>query len=197
MLKCKKEFNEANENSTPTLSIVLVGYAGLGGSIELIKDNEEKLSKHFSKYFMSLCKKLDSFLVESEPFCGEKIAQEYISGEVLELGKLGIHNSLWSALWNICELNLAKKEQIGIDVDITQIPIRQETIEICQFFGLNPYKISSKGSYLILTKDPDKVITLLEREKVKASMIGVLTDKKERIIRRADYIRHLPRPSVG
>ena len=176
-----------------TLSILLVGYVGLGGSIALVKENEEKLSKHFSKYFMHLCKKMDLYLVKPNLLYGEKCESAPFYGEVIELGEMNIYNSLWSALWNLCELNPFKREQMGIDVDVSKIPIRQETVEICQFFCLNPYKISSRGAYLILTTEPDKVIAHLKKGEIKVTLIGVITDKKERIIRRADDIRYLPR----
>ena len=158
--------------------ILFVGYVGLEASLELVKENEEELNKHFSKYFMAQCKKLESFLVKPE----------------LIENAIEVECSLWSTLWNICELNYLGQEQMGIDVDVAKIPIRQETIEICQFFGLNPYKISSKGCYLIFTSKPDKVIGQLEKAGNKACVIGVITNKKERIIRRADDIRYLPRP---
>ena len=32
---------------------------------------------------------------------------------------------------------------VGLEIDLKKIPIRQETIEICEFFDLNPYKLLS------------------------------------------------------
>ena len=42
---------------------------------------------------------------------------------------------------------------VGLEIDLKKIPIRQETIEICEFFDLNPYKLLSGGSLLLAAAD--------------------------------------------
>ena len=34
-------------------------------------------------------------------------------------------------------------------MDFSKVPIRQETIEICEIFDINPYKLNSEGAVLI------------------------------------------------
>ena len=34
-----------------------------------------------------------------------------------------------------------------------KIPIKQETVEICEVFGLNPYELISGGALLMVTPD--------------------------------------------
>ena len=35
-----------------------------------------------------------------------------------------------------------------MDVDLRRIPIRQETIEVCERLDVDPYKLEAKGSVL-------------------------------------------------
>ena len=39
-----------------------------------------------------------------------------------------------SALWKMAEAS-----QVGLEMDFSKVPIRQETIEICEIFDINPY----------------------------------------------------------
>ena len=41
---------------------------------------------------------------------------------------------------------MAEASQVGLEMDFTKVPIRQETIEICEIFDVNPYKLQS-GNY--------------------------------------------------
>ena len=54
-------------------------------------------------------------------------------------------------LWEVAE-----GANVGLEADLKKIPIRQETVEICEVFHLNPYHIMSSGSVLAVTEDgPD------------------------------------------
>lgn len=47
---------------------------------------------------------------------------------------------IFGALWE-----MADGAGIGLDVALKRIPIQQETVEICEFFGVNPYQMLSTG----------------------------------------------------
>ena len=47
-----------------------------------------------------------------------------------------------SALWKMAEAS-----QVGLEMDFSKVPIRQETIEICEIFDINPYKLNSEGLF--------------------------------------------------
>ena len=49
-----------------------------------------------------------------------------------------------AALWKIAEAS-----GVGLSADLRSVPIRQETIEICEVFDVNPYKLLSGGSILL------------------------------------------------
>ena len=189
--------------------IIVAGYIGLKGSLEIAKEKEDQLRGHFSKYFMNQIKECEKHLVSSNTLKEMKVGGNFLFKEIESLQKENIKEinrdenvmiplggsednlsylSLWLALWNLCE-----SWKVGVEVEFSNIPIRQETIEVCQFVGLNPYQISSKGSVLIFTSKPERVMEELEKKGIPANVIGKTTDKKERLIKRGDYVRHLPR----
>ena len=59
-----------------------------------------------------------------------------------QIGSGGILASLWE---------LAETVRTGFEIEMPQINLKQETVEICEFYRLNPYLMTSAGSYLILT----------------------------------------------
>ena len=70
----------------------------------------------------------------------------------------------------------------GLCVDLKKIPIRQETIEICEFFNLNPYQLISSGSMLIGTDHGSQLVDALAKEGIHASVIGKAVEGNDRVI---------------
>ena len=76
-------------------------------------------------------------------------------------------------------------------VFLDQIPIKQETIEICEYYDLNPYKLISSGSLLITIDDSEKLVKELLESNIQATVIGKITDGNERIVIQSDSERSL------
>ncbi len=111
----------------------------------------------------------------------------------LSSGALMTHDvsmgGIFAALWDISE-----RAGCGMEVDLKKIPIRQETVEITNYLGLNPYQMISGGSLLIIAPDGDRVVRSLEDAGINATIIGVTTNKNDKIIRNEDEIRYLDKP---
>ena len=93
---------------------------------------------------------------------------------------------IFGALWE-----LANSAGVGLEIDLKKIPIRQETIEICEFFDLNPYKMLSGGSLLIAAEDGNEVVRELEKASIPAVVIGKATDSNDRVLISDDERRFL------
>ena len=52
--------------------------------------------------------------------------------------------------------------QLGLEAYLREIPIRQQTVEICEFFGLNPYQLLSGGSMLMAAEDGNALVRIIE-----------------------------------
>ena len=70
----------------------------------------------------------------------------------------------------------------GFEVQHVDIPIRQETIEICEFFNINPYLLDATGCLFVVVEDGEKLVEYLTEQEMEAAVIGVVTEKKEKLI---------------
>lgn len=46
--------------------------------------------------------------------------------------------------------------------DLKKIPIRQETVEICEYFDVNPYGLISSGMMLMASADGNALVLALQ-----------------------------------
>ncbi len=65
---------------------------------------------------------------------------------------------------------------------ISKLPIRQDTIEISEFFDINPYKLLSGGSLIIIAADGTRVVRELEKTGQNAVIVGATTDSNDRVL---------------
>ena len=105
---------------------------------------------------------------------------------VRQIGSGGILAALWE---------LSETAHTGFEIDMPQIALKQETVEICEFYRLNPYLMTSAGSYLILTSEAEAVVRVLEDAGVSAVRLGAARDQSARVIRNGEEIRYLDRPA--
>ena len=104
-----------------------------------------------------------------------------------DLSEGGIFGALWE---------MADGAGVGLDVTLKKIPIRQETVEICEFFGVNPYQMLSTGALLIAVKDGEGLVQKLGIEGIPAAVIGRTTAGNERILRNGEEVRYLDKPQM-
>lgn len=98
---------------------------------------------------------------------------------------------IFGALWE-----MGSGSGLGFEVDIKKIPIRQETVEICEHFDLNPYMTHSSGSLLIVTPDGEMVLENLKEHGISAAIIGEMTQDKARKILNGEEVRYLDKPQM-
>lgn len=105
---------------------------------------------------------------------------------VFQAGSGGILAALWE---------MAETLHIGFEAELSGISVRQETVEICEFYRLNPYQMASSGSFLIVTEDAPGVIEILEKAGARAGRLGVIKAQNARVITSGEEIRYLDRPA--
>lgn len=176
----------------PGSSIVMTKWAGMEASFLLAAEREEELSRRFPVSIINRMKKMSdalSIAVES--------AAAAMSGVqmMLALSEGGVYTALW---------DLALAAGTGLSVNLEQIPILQETIELSNYYDIDPYQMSSEGSLLLIFEpngflaDSDtsarQYIKKLAEKGITASLIGHLTDSHDKIIQNGEDIRYLDRP---
>ena len=92
-------------------------------------------------------------------------------------------------------LGYAEGAGIGLSVEMKKMTVRQETIEVCEVFHLNPYQLTSTGAVLMVTPKGEELKERLKREGIPAEIIGHTTEGNERIIWGGGEKRFLDRPA--
>lgn len=163
--------------------IVYAGWAGLEGMLRIIGEKETELRARFTPAFIGQMKAYDSEL------CGlSKIAVADAMGVsvIRQVSRGGILASLW---------DLAKDTELGLNLDLKKIAVRQETIEVCEHFRLNPYQLASGGSFLMLAENGEALADTLNQKGIQAAVIGQLTDSNDKVIHNGEDMRYIDRPA--
>ena len=95
-----------------------------------------------------------------------------------------------AALWE-----LAEGAGVGLTIDIKKIPVRQETVEVCNQLNVNPYELLSGGCLLMTTRNGTGLAADLEAAGIPAAVIGRTTDSNDRLILNDGEERYLDRPA--
>ncbi len=103
----------------------------------------------------------------------------------LPMGRDGFFAALW-ALNELCGC--------GCDIDLEAVPVRQETIEFCEYFGADPYGEDSSGAVMLAAEEGETLLAGLLEEGVPASRIGFQTKRRAGVIRCRGRVRCLDRP---
>ena len=168
----------------PGQDIVVSKWIGLEATAILAKEKEAELRSFFNEEFINTAKSFDKYL---SVIPEAKIAKGCHAKAMHDITEGGILGALWE---------MANGSGVGIEIDLRKIPIRQETIEVCELFKVNPYLIMSSGSMLIATDDGELLVKALKEAGIEGTIIGRANAGKERIIRNGEEIRYLDKPQA-
>ena len=163
--------------------IVMTKWIGLEGMLRIVREKGEELSKRFVPAFMSQVNALEKNLFADKEL---KLAKEYGVSAMHQITDGGILATLW---------NMAEASDVGVEVDLKKIAVKQETIEICEYFQLNPYQMTSAGSVLLMADNGKGLVDLLLRNEIQAEVIGRTTADRDRVIFNQDEKRYIDRPA--
>lgn len=167
----------------PEQDIVLLKWIGLEGTLRIMREKEEALSKRFVPTFLNQIKNLESQLFSERELA---IAKEFGVSAMHQITSGGILAALWE---------IAESSNVGLEVDLKKMTIKQETVEVCEFCHINPYQLTSVGSVLIFTDKGEELVTRLAEEGAKAVVLGRTTTDTARVILGGEEKRFLDRPA--
>ncbi len=171
-----EEYISRPKEAKPGYDIVMTKYTGILGS-DIIAETKEDI----------LCDKLAKSYVQGGYFGRENysVVKEAEICVALMDNICYMHDvsygGVYGALWQ-----LGSKLGKGLKINHYDIPIKQETIEFAEIFNVNPYTLEGTGSLLIVAKDGEQVVKTLESKTIPASIIGTVTEGKERYITLGD-----------
>ncbi len=164
--------------------VVATKWIGIEGTSIIAREKEEELRERFAAPFVEEAKNFDQ-LLSVVPDAAAAVRSGVTAMHDVTEG--GIYGALWE---------LAEASGVGLEIDLKAIPVRQETIEICEHFRLNPYQLISSGCMLMTAPDGRKLVRDLEREGVRASLIGRCVVGKAKKILNGEDTAYLERPKT-
>ncbi len=180
--KIRAERNHTVKVAAPGQDLVISKWIGLQGTAVLAKRNREKLLERIPCYLVEEAAGFDRYL---------SIIPE--AAAAVKSGVCAMHDAseggIFAALWE-----LAEGAGVGLNIDMRKLPIRQETVEVCECCNVNPYELLSGGCLLMTTDDGLGLVEALAAEHIPAVIVGRVTEGRGRILRNGDEIRYLDRP---
>lgn len=163
------------------LDIIMAGALGVEGTAILATDRKEQMAKRFTPGFVRQCQ--DFIFNLSVRRAAEILGPN--SYYLHDLSEGGIYAGLWE---------LGEALHTGFEVVLKDFVIRQETIEVCELFDLNPYGLVSGGCLLGVTDHGEEVVEELREAGILAKIIGHLTDGSDRLMIMGEQKRFLDPP---
>lgn len=177
--KCEDNLVPFEKQALADKDIVMTKWIGLEGTAVITQRSYERLCKRYPADLVGEAADFYKYLsAVPEAATAVKSGADYLY--VVREG--GVFGGLWE---------LAAANGVGLVVDLKRIPVKQETIEVCEFFDLNPYELLAGGSLLIVTSNGGELVRKLADSGVPAAVIGRTTQGNDRIIRHGEELRFL------
>ena len=169
--------------TSPGAGIVMTKWAGMEAGSILAWEKEELRDVDPETILMRLRKLGEYLSVRPEA----QICAREGADCLVDLSEGGIYAALW---------RLSVKTRRGLRVDMASIPLLQETIELANYYDIDPYKMRSAGSLLAVTADADALVEALEGSGIPAVKIGELTEDHDKTLINDDEVRYLDLPQT-
>lgn len=143
----------------PGQDLVVAGAIGKTGVRCALETKKELLLSRFTKDFV------DRIRVQTEEKLNltPEILAEYKITEWEYIEEGGVLAALW---------NLSGAYEQGISFELLKIPVRQEMIEVCELFDLNPYRLRSGECILAAADNGHDFVRYMKAQGVEAAWIG-------------------------
>lgn len=180
--KVKKGHLISTGGVKPGQEIIMTKYAGLEGTGIIAAEKEEELLTRYPASFLEEAKEMLNMISVVED---ARIARRFSVSAMHDVTEGGIFGALWE---------VAVASRVGLEIDLAKIPVRQQTVEICEFFDLNPYMLISSGSMLIAADRGSDVVDALKKAGIEAAVIGRATADNDKVVYYGEEKRFLEPP---
>ncbi len=151
--------------------IVLTKHIALEGTNILACDYESSLVEKLTNDDLFFAKNLTQFLSISDE-C--KIAFAHDENIFLhDVTEGGVFGGLYEMFEHL---------DYGFEVNVGNVPVLEVTKKICNVFGINPYKLISSGSLLIVCENGDELVKAFRKKNIVANVIGKVTKNADKVI---------------
>ncbi len=167
---------------SPNQDIVMVGAIGLAGTVFM------------AKYFRNdLVSRLPGWMVDDTlRFC-EDISR-YPSSAILEKYNVSAAYPVSEGGLRRVLYQLGKDTQKGYCIDPHTVPIHQITIEFCEYYDIDPWRLLSCGCTLLVTPHGNALMRELHSLEIPSAIIGYTTDNRDKLLVYDDVQSRVNRP---
>lgn len=165
--------------AAPGQQIAVTKWIGMEGAFLMSRYCKESLRQRFPAQMLDFAENCHKWLSVCEE--ASLAAQNGVS-YMHNLSNGGILNALWE---------LSVYDKLGMTVDFKKIPVRQEIIEMCELYRMNPYRLLSGGSLLMTFEPKCGIVSILEEYGIPVSIIGEVTDSNDKILQNEDEVRFI------
>lgn len=175
----------------PGQDLVVGGFIGISGTVYAAEKFEADLRKTLPKFLLDAVGRFRAELCRQP---GRVAGSSEVLAEAVRGGGITMEDvregGILAALWNAAE-----RYRAGLAVYLRRIPVRQETVEICEALGLNPYRLLSGGCTLFAADNGNDVLWALGEAGICGAVIGKVTGGRDRLILNGEVRSHLNRPA--
>ncbi|MGN0248669.1 MAG: AIR synthase family protein [Lachnospiraceae bacterium] len=182
--KVKKERMIPTKGAKPGQDIVITKWAALEGTAILAKEKEEELLQKFPAFLIEEAKGYSQYLsiIKEAAIAGKSNVSA-----MHDITEGGVFGALWE---------MAESAGVGLTIDLKKIPIKQATVEICNYFDVNPYEMMSSGSLMLAADNGYDLVRVLEEAGIHAAVIGKVTEGNDRVVTNGEETRFLEPPKT-
>ena len=172
----------STSGANPGDDILASKWIALEGTSIIAKEKEAELLQRYPGELVRTAQKFDQYL---SVLPEAKVAVMSGVSAMHDVTEGGIFGALWE---------LAESSGVGLEIDLRKIPVKQETIEVCEFFHINPYELISSGCMLMASPDGNTLVRELKKAGIHAAVIGKATAGNDRVLLNEEERRFLEPP---
>lgn len=176
---CRRGSLSASKDACAGDDLIVTKWIGLYGTALLTRAHKEALLARFPYDLVETAAAFDWLRMVTKE---AEIAKAYGAHAMHDVTEGGVFGAMWQ---------FADAAGLGLDVDLKKLPIRQETVEVCNELDVNPYLLMSDGCLLIAAKCGQALVEALHRAGIPAVIAGKFTGGNDRVVRNAEESRYL------
>lgn len=168
------------------MDVIITGYIGIRGTAILARSRYEELLRRLPKWLVdeASCFDKDTEYRYNEDELKE-VSISLSEGAVYakEFTEFGVFEALFE---------MSKELKAGLEIITRDIPVKQETVEVCEALKANPYTLYSGVAAVIVAEDGKSLVSKLEEANVPAFIVGHTTRDNDKVLINEDERSFLP-----
>ena len=173
---------------TEGMDILMTKWVGLYGGAVLAQLKEDELA---TRYPLSYVRKAASYMADTSLMPELSVIEAAVAENpdcilaAHDVSNGGVFGALWQML-SACNC--------GARLAVEKMPVKQEIIEVSEYFDINPYMMNGQGSMLLVTQNGQELKDAFMQAGIMANVIGTTTKEKDRVVMVGEEERYLVPP---